>query len=120
VSIDHNNPATFHACRAAFCGRVLLVNGVLAVQLGFAHADPADDSLRLYAVDIWQDPATIEDLGPAGAAQHHDAGRRILVRPGQRCGKRAAQIQVLPELRIAGLIRAPRRRREREPPSSAI
>jgi Trypsin-like peptidase domain len=22
----------------------------------FAHADPADDSLRLYAVDIWQDP----------------------------------------------------------------
>jgi hypothetical protein len=27
-------------------------------SLGFAHAqtDPADDSLRLYAVDIWQDP----------------------------------------------------------------
>jgi hypothetical protein len=26
------------------------------LPLGFAHADPADDSLRLYAVDIWQDP----------------------------------------------------------------
>jgi Trypsin-like peptidase domain len=26
------------------------------LSLGFAHADPADDSLRLYAVDIWQDP----------------------------------------------------------------
>src|SRR5262249_55669619 len=23
---------------------------------GFAHAQPTDDSLRLYAVDIWQDP----------------------------------------------------------------
>jgi hypothetical protein len=26
------------------------------LSFGFAHADPADDSLRLYAVDIWQDP----------------------------------------------------------------
>jgi hypothetical protein len=25
-------------------------------SLGFAHAQPTDDSLRLYAVDIWQDP----------------------------------------------------------------
>src|SRR5262249_43297240 len=25
------------------------------LQLSFAHADPPDDSLRLYAVDIWQD-----------------------------------------------------------------
>jgi hypothetical protein len=26
------------------------------LPLDLAHADPADDSLRLYAVDIWQDP----------------------------------------------------------------
>jgi hypothetical protein len=25
-------------------------------SFGFAHAQPTDDSLRLYAVDIWQDP----------------------------------------------------------------
>ena len=25
-------------------------------SLGFAHAQPTDDSLRLYAVDIWHDP----------------------------------------------------------------
>jgi Trypsin-like peptidase domain len=32
-----------------------LVAAVLA-PLVCAHADPADDSLRIYAVDIWQDP----------------------------------------------------------------
>ena len=26
------------------------------LPLGFAQADPTDDSLRIYAVDIWQDP----------------------------------------------------------------
>ena len=25
-------------------------------SLGFAHAQPTDDSLRIYAVDIWHDP----------------------------------------------------------------
>jgi hypothetical protein len=31
---------------------------VALASLGFAHAQtqPADDSLRIYAVDIWQDP----------------------------------------------------------------
>jgi hypothetical protein len=29
---------------------------LVALPLSFAHADPADDSLRLYAVDIWHDP----------------------------------------------------------------
>jgi hypothetical protein len=52
ASIDHNKPATSHAYRAAFCGRVLLD---LAAQLGVAHADPAGDSLSRYAAG----PATI-------------------------------------------------------------
>jgi hypothetical protein len=40
------------------------------------------------------------NITSAASAWATDAGRRILVRPGQRCGKRAAQIQVLPELRM--------------------
>ena len=50
---------TFHACRAeaklAVCDRVLFGSGI-DVPLGFAQADPTDDSLRIYAVNIWQDP----------------------------------------------------------------
>jgi hypothetical protein len=32
------------------------VAAALIASLGTAHADPADDSLRIYATDIWQDP----------------------------------------------------------------
>jgi hypothetical protein len=34
---------------------LVLATAVLA-SLGIAHAQPTDDSLRIYAVDIWQDP----------------------------------------------------------------
>src|SRR5262249_4401113 len=34
---------------------LVLATAALA-SLGFAHAQPTDDSLRIYAVDIWQDP----------------------------------------------------------------
>jgi hypothetical protein len=34
----------------------LLLAATVVASLGFAHADSADDSLRIYAVDIWQDP----------------------------------------------------------------
>jgi Trypsin-like peptidase domain len=50
---------TFHTCELRptlrfWMGFCLAAASLLS--LGFAHADPADDSLRLYAVDIWQDP----------------------------------------------------------------
>src|SRR5262249_26269260 len=35
-------------------GLCLAATSLLALSL--AHADPADDSLRLYAADIWHDP----------------------------------------------------------------
>jgi Trypsin-like peptidase domain len=38
-----------------FTIRLILATAALA-PLGFAHAQPTDDSLRIYAVDIWQDP----------------------------------------------------------------
>jgi Trypsin-like peptidase domain len=62
--IHHDRPAylppiTFHTCELRptlrfWIGFCLAAASLLS--LGFAHADPADDSLRLYAVDIWQDP----------------------------------------------------------------
>ena len=51
---------TFHTCELRptlrfWIGFCLAAASLLS--LGFAHAaDPADNSLRLYAVDIWQDP----------------------------------------------------------------
>jgi S1-C subfamily serine protease len=38
-----------------FTSGLVLATAALA-SLGFAHAQPTDDSLRIYAVDIWQDP----------------------------------------------------------------
>jgi len=34
---------------------LVLATAALASR-GFVHAQPTDDSLRIYAVDIWQDP----------------------------------------------------------------
>jgi len=39
------------------------------LPLGFAHAEPADDSLRLYAVDIWQDPPNHGDQDAASISE---------------------------------------------------
>jgi hypothetical protein len=50
---------TFRTCELratlGFWIRLCLAAAPL-LPLSFAHADPADDSLRLYAVDIWHDP----------------------------------------------------------------
>jgi hypothetical protein len=43
----------------------LVLAAAALASLGFAHAQPTDDSLRIYAVDIWQDPP--QSWGPDAA-----------------------------------------------------
>jgi Trypsin-like peptidase domain len=66
-------------------------------SLGYAHAqtDPADDSLRIYAVDIWQDPP--QSWGP-GRGVYLGKG---LVLTAQHVVGSAAQTK--PNVRIAGM-----------------
>jgi hypothetical protein len=64
-----------------------LVSAAAALaSLGFAHAQPTDDSLRIYAVDIWQEPP--QSWGPGrgvylGKSSSHRRPRCGFSRPHQ-------------------------------------
>jgi Trypsin-like peptidase domain len=66
-------------------------------SLGFAHAqtDPADDSLRLYAVDIWQDPP--QSWGPGRGVY---LGKGLVITAQHVVGSAA---RTKPSVRIAGM-----------------
>jgi trypsin-like peptidase len=65
--------------------------------LGFAHAqtDPADDSLRLYAVDIWRDPP--QSWGPGRGVY---LGNGLVLTAAHVVGSAA---RTRPSVRIAGM-----------------
>ena len=65
------------------------------LPLGFAHAEPADDSLRLYAVDIWQDPP--QSWGPGRGVY---LGNGLVITAQHVIGSAA---RTKPSVRIAGL-----------------
>ena len=60
-----------------------------------AHADPADDSLRLYAVDIWQDPP--QSWGPGRGVY---LGNGLVITAAHVIGSAA---RTKPSVRIAGM-----------------
>src|SRR5262245_55337831 len=62
---------------------------------GFAHADSADDSLRLYAVDIWQDPP--QSWGPGRGVY---LGKGLVITAAHVVGLTR---QTKPSVRIAGM-----------------
>jgi hypothetical protein len=89
---------TFHTCELRptlrfWIGFCLAAASLLS--LGFAHADPADDSLRLYAVDIWQDPP--QSWGPGRGVY---LGKGLVLTVQHVVGSAA---QTKPSVRIAGM-----------------
>jgi hypothetical protein len=62
---------------------------------GLAHAEPADDSLRLYAVDIWQDPP--QSWGPGRGVY---LGKGLVITAAHVVGLTR---QTKPSVRIAGM-----------------
>jgi hypothetical protein len=64
-------------------------------SLGFAHAQPTDDSLRLYAVDIWQDPP--QSWGPGRGVY---LGKGLVLTAAHVVGSVA---RTKPSVRIAGM-----------------
>ena len=95
-------PMTFHTCELRptlrfWIGFCLAAASLLS--LGFAHADPADDSLRLYAVDIWQDPpqswgpgrgvylgkGLVTHCGPCSAQRSHQSRAHRWHGPARAC-----------------------------------
>ena len=89
---------TFHPCGLrpplrfwiAFC-----LTAALLLSLSFAHADPADDSLRLYAVDIWHDPP--QSWGPGRGVY---LGKGLVLTAAHVVGSVA---RTKPSVRIAGM-----------------
>jgi hypothetical protein len=65
------------------------------LPLGLAHAEPADDSLRLYAVDIWQDPP--QSWGPGRGVY---LGKGLVITAAHVVGLTR---QTKPSVRIAGM-----------------
>ena len=65
------------------------------LRLGFAHADSADDSLRLYAVDIWHDPP--QSWGPGRGVY---LGNGLVLTAAHVVGSAARS---RPSVRIAGM-----------------
>ena len=65
------------------------------LRLGFAHADSADDSLRLYAVDIWHDPP--QSWGPGRGVY---LGNGLVLTAAHVVGSAA---RTRPSVRIAGM-----------------
>ena len=65
------------------------------LRLGFAHADSADDSLRLYAVDIWRDPP--QTWGPGRGVY---LGNGLVLTAAHVVGSAA---RTRPSVRIAGM-----------------
>jgi Trypsin-like peptidase domain len=65
------------------------------LPLGFAQADPTDDSLRIYAVDIWQDPP--QSWGPGRGVY---LGKGLVITAAHVIGLTR---QTKPSVRIAGM-----------------
>jgi hypothetical protein len=65
------------------------------LSLNFAHADPADDSLRIYAVDIWQDPP--QSWGPGRGVY---LGKGLVLTAAHVVGSVA---RTKPSVRFAGM-----------------
>jgi len=65
------------------------------LRLSFAHADSADDSLRLYAVDIWRDPP--QTWGPGRGVY---LGNGLVLTAAHVVGSAA---RTRPSVRIAGM-----------------
>ena len=65
------------------------------LRLSFAHADSADDSLRLYAVDIWHDPP--QSWGPGRGVY---LGNGLVLTAAHVVGSAARS---RPSVRIAGM-----------------
>jgi hypothetical protein len=74
----------------AFC-----LTAASLLPLGFAHAEPADDWLRLYAVDIWQDPP--QSWGPGRGVY---LGKGLVITAAHVIGLAR---QTKPSVRIAGM-----------------
>ena len=68
---------------------------IVLTPLRCAHADSADDSLRVYAVDIWQDPP--QSWGPARGVY---LGKGLVITAAHVVGNAA---QTKPSVRIAGM-----------------
>src|SRR5215813_7301053 len=73
---------------------LVLATAALA-SLGFAHAQPTDDSLRIYAVDIWQDPP--QSWGPGRGVY---LGKGLVLTAAHVVGSVA---QTKPRVHIAGM-----------------
>src|SRR3954451_10181226 len=65
------------------------------LPLGFAQADPTDDSLRIYAVDIWQPPP--QSWGPGRGVY---LGKGLVITAAHVVGLTR---QTKPSVRIAGM-----------------
>jgi S1-C subfamily serine protease len=66
-----------------------------SASLGFAHAQPTDDSLRIYAVDIWQDPPQL--WGPGRGVY---LGKGLVITAAHVVGSAA---HTKPRVHIAGM-----------------
>jgi Trypsin-like peptidase domain len=66
-----------------------------SASLGFAHAQPTDDSLRIYAVDIWQDPP--QSWGPGRGVY---LGKGLVITAAHVVGSAA---HTKPRVHIAGM-----------------
>jgi len=73
---------------------LVLATAALA-SLGFAHAQPTDDSLRIYAVDIWQDPP--QSWGPGRGVY---LGKGLVLTAAHVVGSAA---HTKPRVHIAGM-----------------
>jgi trypsin-like peptidase len=73
----------------------LVLATVALASLGFAHAQPTDDSLRIYAVDIWQDPP--QSWGPGRGVY---LGKGLILTAAHVVGSAA---HTKPRVRIAGM-----------------
>src|SRR5262249_28894074 len=73
---------------------LVLATAALA-SLGFSHAQPTDDSLRIYAVDIWQDPP--QSWGPGRGVY---LGKGLVLTAAHVVGSAA---HTKPRVHIAGM-----------------
>jgi hypothetical protein len=80
------------------------------LPLSFAHADPADDSLRFYAVDIWHDPP--QSWGPGRGVYlgnglvltaAHVVGSAVRTRPSVRIAAMDLPAKAIKEGNVEGV-----------------